>query len=69
MCVCKPSVSRFSCSSRRCFYSALEPDLKTTFMNAIAEKKELFERVKAVKGERVDATVKVRNIIGGMRCA
>jgi hypothetical protein len=38
-------------------------------MNAIAEKKELFERVKAVKGERVDATVKVRNIIGGMRCA
>jgi citrate synthase len=45
---------------------AIEPDLKTTFKECIAPKRELLKKVKALGG-KVIGDVKVENTIGGMR--
>lgn len=47
-------------------YSTAEPDLKTTFREAIPAKKELLTRVKAM-AEKEIGTYTVANTIGGMR--
>ncbi|EKD14549.1 uncharacterized protein L3040_000072 [Drepanopeziza brunnea f. sp. 'multigermtubi'] len=50
----------------RNYASSSEPDLKTTFKEAIPAKRELLKKVKALGG-KVIGDVKVENTIGGMR--
>jgi citrate synthase len=48
-------------------YATSEPDLKTTFKEAIPAKRELLRKVKALGGKTI-GEVKIENTIGGMRC-
>jgi citrate synthase len=50
----------------RNYATSSEPDLKTTFKEAIPAKRELLKKVKALGG-KVIGDVKVENTIGGMR--
>jgi citrate synthase len=50
----------------RNYSTSSEPDLKTTFQNAIPAKRELLKKVKALGGKTI-GEVKVENTIGGMR--
>lgn len=50
----------------RSYATSSEPDLKTTFKEAIPAKRELLKKVKALGG-KVIGDVKVENTIGGMR--
>lgn len=50
----------------RSYATTSEPDLKTTFKEAIPAKRELLKKVKAMGG-KVIGEVKVENTIGGMR--
>jgi citrate synthase len=50
----------------RNYATSSEPDLKTTFREAIPAKRELLKKVKAL-GSKVIGDVKVENTIGGMR--
>jgi citrate synthase len=50
----------------RNYSTSSEPDLKTTFKEAIPAKRELLKKVKALGG-KVIGDVKVENTIGGMR--
>ena len=47
-------------------YATSEPDLKTTFKEAIPVKRELLKKVMA-QGGKVIGEIKVENTIGGMR--
>lgn len=51
---------------QRLYSTGAEPDLKTTFEQAIPEKRELLKKLKANAGA-VIGEVKVENTIGGMR--
>jgi citrate synthase len=50
----------------RNYATTAEPDLKTTFKEAIPAKRELLKKVKAMGGKTI-GEVKVENTIGGMR--
>jgi citrate synthase len=50
----------------RTYASSSEPDLKTTFKEAIPAKRELLKKVKAL-GDKTIGEVKVENTLGGMR--
>lgn len=50
----------------RNYATSSEPDLKTTFKEAIPAKRELLKKVKAL-GDKTIGEVKVENTLGGMR--
>lgn len=57
-------------SQRRKYSTTLEePDLKTTFKDAISEKQALMFRAKGKMNMNLDYTIKASHIIQGMRCA
>jgi hypothetical protein len=65
--LCQPiSVRPVVVPAYRNYATSSEPDLKTTFKEAIAPKRELLKKVKALGG-KVIGDVKVENTIGGMR--
>jgi citrate synthase len=64
---CKPIAARsVALPVYRTYATSSEPDLKTTFKECIAPKRELLKKVKALGG-KVIGDVKVENTIGGMR--
>ena len=65
--ICKPIAARSAVvPAYRSYATSSEPDLKATFKEAIAPKRELLKKVKALGG-KVIGDVKVENTIGGMR--
>jgi citrate synthase len=50
----------------RNYATSSEPDLKTTFKEAIPAKRELLKKVKALSDKTI-GEVKVENTLGGMR--
>jgi citrate synthase len=65
--LCQPlAVRQLVVPAYRSYATSSEPDLKTTFKECIAPKRELLKKVKALGG-KVIGDVKVENTIGGMR--
>jgi citrate synthase len=65
--ICQPIAARSAVvPAYRSYATSSEPDLKTTFKEVIAPKRELLKKVKALGG-KVIGDVKVENTIGGMR--